>query len=107
METEGLQDAMITALRGEDRAFGMAVVGNRVGGVTFDSEDARLFDTLASHASVALENGRLEQSLTQLRELEHRLKHMAFHDPLTGLGNRSLFQQRVETRHRRSTARAR
>src|SRR4051794_12367830 len=96
MMAEGMKDAMITALRGEDRAFGMAVVGNRVGGVTFDAEDARLFETLASHTSVALENGRLEQSLTQLRELEQRLKHLAFHDPLTGLANRTLFAQRVD-----------
>ena len=94
---QGLQDAMVTALRGENQAFGMAVVGNRVGGVSFDPEDARLFETLANHTSVALENGRLEQSLTQLRELEQRLKHLAFHDPLTGLGNRSLFAQHVES----------
>ncbi|MDX6244588.1 MAG: hypothetical protein QOE76_2311 [Frankiales bacterium] len=94
---QGLQDAMVTSLRGENRAFGMAVVGNRIGGVSFDSEDARLFETLANHTSVALENGRLEQSLTQLRELEQRLKHLAFHDPLTGLGNRMLFAQHVET----------
>jgi diguanylate cyclase (GGDEF)-like protein len=93
----GLRDAMIAALRGEERAFGLAIVGNRIGGVTFDLEDARLFETLANHTSVALENGRLEQSLTQLRELEKRLKHLAFHDPLTGLGNRSLFQQHVES----------
>ena len=84
------------SLRGESRAFGLAVVGNRVGGVNFDTEDARLFETLASHTSVALENGRLEQSLTQLRELEQRLKHLAFHDPLTGLANRTLFAQYVD-----------
>ena len=94
--SQGLSDAMVTALRGESRAFGLAVVGNRVGGVSFDTEDARLFETLASHTSVALENGRLEQSLTQLRELEQRLKHLAFHDPLTGLANRTLFAQYVD-----------
>jgi diguanylate cyclase (GGDEF)-like protein len=87
---------MIAPLHGESRAFGLVVVGTRVGAATFDDEDARLFETLANHASVALENGRLEQSLTQLRELEQRLKHLAFHDPLTGLANRSLFAERVE-----------
>ena len=96
LESQGLTDAMVTSLRGESRAFGLAVVGNRVGGVSFDTEDARLFETLASHTSVALENGRLEQSLTQLRELEQRLKHLAFHDPLTGLANRTLFAQHVD-----------
>ncbi len=53
LESQGLTDAMVTSLRGESRAFGLAVVGNRVGGVSFDSEDARLFETLASHTSVA------------------------------------------------------
>ena len=91
----GMRDAMVAPLRGEGRPFGMVVVGNRVGSATFDSEDARLFETLANHASVALENGRLEQSLAQLRELEKQLKKLAFHDALTNLANRSLFAERV------------
>jgi diguanylate cyclase (GGDEF)-like protein len=91
----GMRDAVIAPLLGESRAFGLVVVGNREGGASFDTEDARLFETLVNHASVALENGRLEQSLAQLRELEQRLKHLAFHDPLTGLANRSLFSERV------------
>ena len=95
LDSQQMRDAMIAPLRGESQPFGLVVVGNRVGGSTFDSEDARLFETLANHASVALENGRLEQSLVQLRELEQRLKHLAFHDPLTGLANRSLFSDRV------------
>ncbi|MDQ1709613.1 MAG: hypothetical protein QOG49_998, partial [Frankiaceae bacterium] len=94
--SQGMNDAMIAPLHGESRAFGLVVVGNRTGAASFDPEDARLFETLANHASVALENGRLEQSLTQLRELEQRLKHLAFHDPLTGLANRSLFSERVD-----------
>jgi diguanylate cyclase (GGDEF)-like protein len=96
LAAQGFADAMVTTLRGESHAFGLAVVANRIGGVSFDNQDARLFETLASHTSVALENGRLEQSLTQLRELEQLLKHMAFHDPLTGLANRVLFTQHVE-----------
>ncbi|MEO6715275.1 MAG: EAL domain-containing protein [Mycobacteriales bacterium] len=96
LHSQNMDDAMIAPLHGESRPFGLVVVGNRIGAATFDAEDARLFETLANHTSVALENGRLEQSLSQLRELEQRLKHLAFHDPLTGLANRSLFSERAD-----------
>ncbi|MDT7538523.1 MAG: hypothetical protein QOI82_2108 [Actinomycetota bacterium] len=95
LATNNMRDAMIAPLRGDGKPFGMVVVSNRVGSATFDAEDGRLFETLANHASVALENGRLEQSLAQLRELEKQLKKLAFHDPLTSLANRSLFAERV------------
>ena len=94
----GVDDAMVTPLRGEARAIGTMLIGNRLGDVgRFDSEDLRLFETLADHVSVALENGRLERSLAQLTELESQLSYQAFHDSLTGLANRSLFVEAVET----------
>jgi diguanylate cyclase (GGDEF)-like protein/PAS domain S-box-containing protein len=34
--------------------------------------------------------------ITERREAEERLRHQAFHDPLTGLANRALFADRVE-----------
>jgi diguanylate cyclase (GGDEF)-like protein len=96
LDEHGMRDAMVAALHGETRVVGVIVLGNRLGDVTtFDAEDLRLFETLANHASIALENGRLGQSLAQLRELERQLKFQAFHDPLTGLANRSLFADRV------------
>jgi diguanylate cyclase (GGDEF)-like protein/PAS domain S-box-containing protein len=36
------------------------------------------------------------RDVTQRRALEEQLTHQAFHDPLTGLPNRALFQDRVE-----------
>ncbi len=35
------------------------------------------------------------RDVSERRELEHQLTHQAFHDPLTGLANRSLFRDRV------------
>jgi diguanylate cyclase (GGDEF)-like protein len=96
LQAQGLRNAMIAPLRGETRAIGMLMIGDRMGeGTSFGKQDLRLFEALANNVSVALENGRLEQSLSHLRELERKLTLLAFHDPLTGLANRSLFSDRV------------
>jgi diguanylate cyclase (GGDEF)-like protein len=96
LASRGLPDAVVGALRGEERVFGVLVVGGRIGDVsTFDESDLTLFETFSGHASVLLENGRLEQSLAQLTELKEELKHQAYHDALTGLPNRVLFSERV------------
>ncbi len=52
----------------------------------FDDRRLRLAQTLAAEAGMALENARLYEEL----------RHQAFHDGLTGLANRALFQDRVE-----------
>jgi diguanylate cyclase (GGDEF)-like protein len=83
---EGLEDAIVTALHGADRIFGMVLVGNRLGdAATFTQDDRRLFETFASHAGALLENDRVKS----------QLRHQAFHDSLTGFANRLLFAERV------------
>jgi diguanylate cyclase (GGDEF)-like protein len=91
-----LRDAMVTALRGEKGVIGLLVISDRLGDVTsFVPEDLKLFETLANHAAMALENGQLGRSLVQLAELKDQLRHQAYHDVLTGLGNRALFLERL------------
>ena len=63
---------------------------------SFDHEDLRLLETLATNASVALQYDRLEQAVLQLSVLQEQLHHQAYHDPLTDLPNRSLFMDRVK-----------
>jgi diguanylate cyclase (GGDEF)-like protein len=93
----GLRDAMAVALRGEDRVLGLLLIGDRLGDVTaFDDEDLRLLEMLANQTGAILERGRLQQSLTQLTTLQEQLQRQASHDPLTGMGNRMLFQSSVE-----------
>src|SRR4029077_9196754 len=97
LATRKLPDAIIAALRGEDGVFGLIVVGDRSGDVvSFSAGDKRLFETFVSHASVMLENGRLERSLAEVTDLKEQLRHQAFQDILTGLPNRALFTERVE-----------
>ena len=91
----GVQRAMLAALPGETRVVGTFLVANRSTVGSFDGHDLTLFGTLANHASVSLEYDRLEHLVSQLRELQGRLEHQAFHDPLTGLANRALFLDRL------------
>jgi diguanylate cyclase (GGDEF)-like protein len=51
-----------------------------------DEWGQRLLDYMAKLATVAIEH----------RELAQQLTHRAFHDPLTGLPNRVLFEERME-----------
>jgi diguanylate cyclase (GGDEF)-like protein len=79
-------DCIILPLHGDAGVIGMITVANRLGNVrTFDVEDGRLAETIANHASVAVQNGRLMD----------RLRFEALHDALTGLPNRTLFHTRV------------
>jgi diguanylate cyclase (GGDEF)-like protein len=94
LRQRGYRDAIVAPLRSDGRAIGALVVANRLSQVVnFSAADAVLAETLASQTATALENGRLEQSLDQLRVLESRLTFQALHDPLTSLANRTLFQR--------------
>ena len=90
---------MVSPLRGESDLIGSLRISNRLTtGTTFSEDDLRLLETLANQAAVALENGHLEQSLAELSRLKEELRFQAYHDPLTGLANRTLFLDRVEAR---------
>ena len=93
------RNALVAPLIGEHRPIGILTVANRLSDIsTFDVSDLRLFETLASHIAVSLENGQLEQSLRRLAELKEELHHQANHDSLTGLANRALFREVVDAR---------
>ena len=90
----GARDLIIAPLRSDGIVSGALLVANRLGKVSsFDGGDCRLFETLANHTSVALENSRLVHRLR--KEAEER-SFQALHDALTGLPNRALFCQQVD-----------
>jgi predicted signal transduction protein with EAL and GGDEF domain len=89
----------VAPLIGESALVGAFVVSHRLNDISpFDREDLRLFEALANHTAVALENGQLEQSLERLSQLKDELHHQASHDALTGLVNRTVFGQVVAQR---------
>jgi diguanylate cyclase (GGDEF)-like protein len=90
----GVRDFVAAPLWADDSVTGAIMVAGRLGSIsTFGEEDCRLFETLANHASIAIENSRLLQQLRQ--EAEDR-RYEALHDALTGLPNRALFTQEVD-----------
>ena len=96
---ERFRNGIYAPLVGESRLVGTILVANRLSDLQpFDADDLRLFETLASHTAVALENGQLEQSLSSLSRLQEELQHKAYHDALTGLANRAFFAQSVAQR---------
>jgi diguanylate cyclase (GGDEF)-like protein len=98
-ETGRVSRHMVSALRGESDLIGAMIVTNRLTeGTSFGDDDLRLLETLANQTAVALENGHLEQSLAELSRLKEQLRYQAYHDPLTGLPNRTLFLESVGDR---------
>jgi diguanylate cyclase (GGDEF)-like protein len=94
-----IRQGMVAPLRGETELIGSLLIANRLTeGMSFREDDLRLLETLANQVAVALENGHLERSLAELSRLKEQLRYQAYHDPLTGLANRSLFVERVEER---------
>jgi diguanylate cyclase (GGDEF)-like protein len=91
-----LNDAIVASLQADGRACGLLLIGHRPGDIArFDRDDVVLLETLAENVAAALENGRLEQLLEQLRRMEQRLTHQTNHDELTGLANRTMFARIV------------
>jgi diguanylate cyclase (GGDEF)-like protein len=86
LDAQAARDAVAVPLRGGAGILGVLVVTDRLGDVrSYDDDDVLLLETVANHASVALQNG----------ELIDRLRHDALHDALTGLPNRAHLQSRL------------
>ena len=94
-----IRQGMVGQLRGESEVIGSLLIANRLSeGTSFREDDLLLLETLGNQVAVALENGHLERSLSELSRLKEQLRFQAYHDPLTGLANRSLFVERVAER---------
>jgi diguanylate cyclase (GGDEF)-like protein len=90
---------LVATIAGESGVRGVALVA-RERGTGFDKftkDEISLFETFVNHVGTTLEKSRLSTSLAQLRELKQELAHQAYHDSLTGLANRLMFRDLVDT----------
>jgi diguanylate cyclase (GGDEF)-like protein len=91
----GITDVLVVPLHGDGQVTGTMLVANRHRTAGhFTSDDLKLLETLGNSASISLENGRLVE---RLRHQADESEQMALHDALTGLPNRRLFRERLET----------
>ena len=94
LDALGTPDAVVARLNGSSGVMGLLVVARRQGSVaTFENQDGRVFESLANHASVALDNGRL---IDRLHDQALQREYESLHDALTGLANRTLFTRTLE-----------
>ena len=91
----GFSDAVAAALPPINSIGGLLVAADRIGDQTrFERSDLDLLAVLAGQTATALHAAQL---LDWLREEVTTQNHLALHDPLTDLANRTLFNQRIET----------
>lgn len=94
MRNHGVREALVAPLQREDRKAGYLLVADRpFKHDGFSPSDLLFFETLAVNAGVALRSSELLEKLR--REVSVR-QHQAYHDGLTGLPNRVLFNERLE-----------
>ena len=93
----GVEDAPVDGIAAPvpmGDAIGVLLVSNSLPDQpTFTDEHAKLFQALVNHASVAMSKAML---VDRLREEVTEKEHLAQHDPLTGLPNRTRFNELVE-----------
>lgn len=88
-----LADGLAAPLQAGAEVFGVLAVADRPAFLeTYGDSDLRLFQSLADHAAVALQNATLVERLKgEVAEREHQ----ALHDARTGLPNRRQFLDRL------------
>lgn len=83
----GPLDGLGVPLIGHAACIGALVVKSYAGAARYSEQDVELLQFVSRQVAAAIER----------KQLETRLQHMARHDPLTGLPNRELFDDRFRT----------
>ncbi len=86
-------------LKVRDKAIGALCASRTDGSVPFSDHDRYLLSALGDFAAVSIDNARLHEStqreLAERIHAEEAVRRLAYHDTLTGLPNRTLFNDRL------------
>jgi diguanylate cyclase (GGDEF)-like protein len=97
-ETKAARSTVTVPLKVRKASIGALCVQWRSGG-SFADGDRYLLSALAEYAAIAIDNARLynaaQGELAQRKKAEEAIKKLAYHDTLTGLPNRALFNDRL------------
>jgi len=86
----------------ENHARTLLEVGRWQGEIRGRRRDGQIFSSLMTINAIRDEKGEISQfvsiatDITHLRDVEERLRYLAYYDSLTGLPNRNLFQDRLQ-----------
>jgi diguanylate cyclase (GGDEF)-like protein len=98
-ETEPGYSTIAVPLKVREKAIGALCARRKENPGSIADNDRYLLSALADHAAIAIENARLyketQQKLQQRKQSEEAIRQLAYHDPLTGLPNRMLFDDRL------------
>jgi diguanylate cyclase (GGDEF)-like protein len=86
-------------LKVREKAIGALCASRADGSVPFSDHDRYLLSALGDFAAVSIDNARLHEStqreLAERIHAEEAVRRLAYHDTLTGLPNRTLFNDRL------------
>jgi diguanylate cyclase (GGDEF)-like protein len=92
-----MKSGFAALLGSPDKPLGILALGHSLPKhPSFESRAQLLIETLANQTTIAFERSRLSTSLETMATERVGLVQRAFHDALTGLPNRALFNQRAE-----------
>ncbi|MGE0877598.1 MAG: diguanylate cyclase [Acidimicrobiia bacterium] len=98
LERRGYARVLVASVPGDREPAGLLLVADRgLGHDDFDIAERRLLETIANQVAVSLRAERLSTTVRELAAEEEALRHQARHDSLTGLGNRVLLDEQLQS----------